>query len=88
MYALKNTGISVAIAVCAIGLGLLIHWLLKTIISRIHTRKPISFHKIPVHLEQWFGPLQALLPVIFLAITLPFLNLPKQAITVIGEQQI
>jgi small-conductance mechanosensitive channel len=85
MHDLKSTGISVAIAVGAVVSGLVIHWILKIIVTRIHHRKPISFHNIPIHLEQWFGPLQALLPVIFLAITLPFLNLPKQAVTVVNH---
>jgi len=78
-------GLSIAFALAAIVLGLLVHWMFKVIINHLHTRKPLTFHKIPIHLEQWYGPLQALLPVIFLSIVLPFLKLPDEAVKVINH---
>ncbi len=69
------TGISIAVA--AVLMGLLAAAVLNRLLRRRHERRPFKVAGLPLHLEEWNGPMRALIPAWLLRIVAPSLGFPE-----------
>jgi small-conductance mechanosensitive channel len=76
---LKDTLTSLLLAASAVTAGLLVYLLLTYLVNRHHSKKPFKIRGIPLKLTRLRGPLRLIIPVFFLRMVSPFLEMHPTA---------
>jgi small-conductance mechanosensitive channel len=74
----KTLLLSVAICVAALAAGIALNFLISFLLDRHHSRSSFTVRGVPVNPKYWRGPRLIVLPVLSLALALPFLEFSER----------
>jgi small-conductance mechanosensitive channel len=81
----KTLLLSMAISAAALAAGIASNFIIAFLLYRRHSRTPFSLRGVPLNIEHWRGPLRVVLPLLTLAVALPFLQFPDRVHSILSH---